>query len=94
MLKPLEDRVLIRQLKATEQTPGGIHNPEQARTKPNEGKVVAVGPGRTLDSGEVLKLDLEVNDHVLYGLHTGTMVEMEGEELLIVKFADILAKVS
>ena len=90
-IKPLGDRILIKPLKAEEKTKGGIILPDTAKEKPQEGKVIAVGKGKTLESGKVESLEVKVGDKVLYGKYSGTEIKIEGEEHLIVKEEDVLA---
>lgn len=90
-IKPLGDRILIKPLKAEEKTKGGIILPDTAKEKPQEGKVVAVGKGKTLESGKAEPLEVKVGDKVLYGKYSGTEIKIEGEEHLIVKEEDVLA---
>ena len=90
-IKPLGDRVLIKPLKAEGKTKGGIILPDTAKEKPQEGKVIAVGKGKTLESGKVEPLEVKVGNKVLYGKYSGTEIKIDGEEHLIVKEEDILA---
>lgn len=91
-IKPLEDRVVIKPLEAETKTKGGIVLPDTAKEKPQEGKVVAVGEGKTLESGTVKPLKVKVGDKVLYGKYSGNEITTkEGEELLIMREEDILA---
>ena len=90
-IQPLGDRILIKPLEAEDKTKGGIVLPDTAKEKPQEGKVVAVGKGRTLESGKVEALEVKVDDIVLYGKYSGTEITKEGEEYLFVKEEDILA---
>ncbi|MFC1646017.1 co-chaperone GroES [Candidatus Omnitrophota bacterium] len=90
-IQPLEDRVLIKPLEAEEKTKGGILLPDTAKEKPQEGKVVAVGKGKTLDSGKVEAPEVKVGDVVLYGKYSGTEITKDGEEYLFIKQEDILA---
>ncbi|MBM3251951.1 MAG: co-chaperone GroES [Candidatus Omnitrophica bacterium] len=91
-IKPLGDRVLIKQLEAEEKTKGGIVLPDTAKEKPQEGKVIAVGPGKVLESGKIQTPSVKAGDKVLYGKYSGTEVTTkEGEEYIIVKEDDILA---
>ena len=90
-IKPLGDRILIKPLKAEEKTKGGIILPDTAKEKPQEGKVIAVGKGKTLESGKVEPLEVKVGNKVLYGKYSGTEIKIDGEEHLIVKEEDILA---
>ncbi|MEX0704628.1 MAG: co-chaperone GroES [Planctomycetales bacterium] len=92
-LKPLDDRVVVRALEAEEKTAGGIVLPDTAKEKPQRGKVVAVGPGRLLESGERCAVSVAVGDEVLFGKYGGTDIEVNGEEVKILRESDILAKV-
>ncbi len=92
-LNPLDDRVVIEPLAAEEVTAGGIVLPDSAKEKPQRGKVVAVGPGRLLDSGERCAIAVTKGDEVLYGKYGGTDIEVEGTEYKILRESDILAKV-
>jgi chaperonin GroES len=89
-IRPLHDRVLVKPLEAEQKTPGGIIIPETAKEKPMEGKVVAVGPGARGEDGKQHPLDVKKGDRVLYGKWSGTEVKVGGEELLIIKEADIM----
>lgn len=93
-LKPLDDRVVVEPMDAEETTAGGIVLPDAAREKPQRGKVVAVGPGRLLDSGERVKVGVGVGDEVLFGKYGGTEIEVEGRDVKILRESDILAKVA
>ncbi|WP_349258094.1 co-chaperone GroES [Vitreimonas sp.] len=88
--RPLHDRVLVKRVKEEEKTRGGIIIPETAQEKPQEGEVVAVGPGTRDEDGEYIKLDVKVGDRILFGKWSGTEVKVDGEELLIMKESDIL----
>ena len=88
--RPLHDRVLVKRVKEEEKTRGGIIIPETAQEKPQEGEVVAVGPGARDEDGEYIKLDVSVGDRILFGKWSGTEVKVDGEELLIMKESDIL----
>jgi len=91
-IKPLEDRVVIKPLEAETKTKGGIVLPDTAKEKPQEGKVVAVGEGKTLESGTIKPLKVKVGDKVLYGKYSGNEITTkDGEELLIMREEDILA---
>jgi chaperonin GroES len=92
-LKPLDDRVVIQPMDAEETTAGGIVLPDAAQEKPQRGKVVAVGPGRLLDSGERCAVAVVIGDQVLFGKYGGTDIEVEGEEVKILRESDILAKI-
>ena len=91
MLQPLNDRVLVRPLEAEEKSAGGIILPETAQEKPREGKVIAVGPGRLLDSGERQEMSISVDDIVVYTEYGGTEVKVDDEEYLLVEEHSILA---
>ena len=91
-IQPLGDRIVVKPLEAVEKTKGGIVLPDTAKEKPQEGKVVAVGKGKTLDSGKVEAPEVKVGDKILYGKYSGTEITTrEGEELLIMREEDILA---
>ena len=91
-IQPLADRIVVKALEAQEVTKGGIVLPDTAKEKPQEGKIVAVGKGKILDSGEVRKPEVKVGDRVLYGKYSGTEITTkDGEELLIMKEEDIFA---
>lgn len=92
-IKPLDDRVVVRPGEAEETTAGGIVLPDAAKEKPQRGTVVAVGPGRLLDSGERSSIGVEVGDEILFGKYGGTDIEVDGEEVKILRESDILAKV-
>ena len=88
--RPLHDRVVVRRLEAEEKTSGGIIIPDTAKEKPQEGEVVAVGPGARDDSGKLVEPSVRAGDRILFGKWSGTEVKLEGEELLIMKESDIL----
>jgi chaperonin GroES len=90
-VKPLSDRVVIEPLEAEDKTKGGIYLPETAKEKPQMGKVVAAGPGKFADSGQLVKLEVKVGDTVLYGKYSGTDITLEDKDYLIVRESDILA---
>ncbi|MCM2374585.1 co-chaperone GroES [Aporhodopirellula aestuarii] len=92
-LRPLDDRVIVRPNEAEETTAGGIVLPDSAREKPQRGTVVAVGPGKLLDSGNRGELSVAVGDVVIYGKYGGSEVEVDGEEMKILRESDILAKI-
>jgi len=92
-LNPLDDRVVVQPVEAEEVTAGGIVLPDSAKEKPQRGKVVAVGPGRLLESGERCAIAVAKGDEVLYGKYGGTDIEVEGTEYKILRESDILAKV-
>src|ERR1051326_7676092 len=89
-LRPLQDRVLIRRVEPEAKTPGGIFIPDTAREKPVEGEVVAVGPGIRDEHGKLHPLDVAAGDRVLFGKWSGTEVKLDGEELMIMKEADLM----
>ena len=91
-VEPLDDRVVVKPLEAEEKTAGGIVLPDTAQEKPQRGEVIAVGPGRLLDSGERATVDVAIGDVILYGKYSGTDVKISGEERLILRESDILAK--
>lgn len=93
-IRPLEDRVVIQQIEAEEKTAGGIVLPDTAKEKPQRGRVLAVGPGKLLDSGSRAEIDLKVGDEVLFGKYSGTDIKVDGEEIKILRESDILAKVT
>ncbi|MGK2285337.1 co-chaperone GroES [Pedomonas sp. V897] len=88
--KPLHDRVVVRRVDQDERTAGGIIIPDTAKEKPQQGEVIAVGPGARNEAGELIPLDVQVGDMVLFGKWSGTEVKIDGEELLIMKESDIL----
>lgn len=92
-MKPLGDRIIVERLEAEEVTAGGIVLPETAKEKPKEGKVVAVGPGKVLDSGERSKMQLKKGDRVLFASWAGDEVKVDAEEHLLMKEEDVLAVV-
>ena len=89
-LKPLDDRVVIKQLDAEEKTPGGIILPETAKEKPQIGTIVAAGPGKVLDNGKVGKMSLKKKDKVIYAKYMGNDVEIDGEKYVILRESDVL----
>ncbi len=93
-LRPLDDRVVVEPLEAEEKTSGGILLPDSAKQKPQQGKIVAAGPGKLSEKGERLALAVKVGDTVLYGKYGGSDVEVSGRELKILRESDILAKLS
>ncbi|MCW1432245.1 co-chaperone GroES [Novosphingobium sp. JCM 18896] len=88
--RPLHDRVVVRRIEAEEKTSGGIIIPDTAKEKPQEGEVVAVGPGARDDAGQLVELTLKTGDRVLFGKWSGTEVKIDGEDLLIMKETDVL----
>ncbi|MCE9567487.1 MAG: co-chaperone GroES [Planctomycetes bacterium] len=93
-LKPLDDRIVVEPTEAEEKTAGGILLPDTAKQKPQQGKVVAVGPGKLNDDGNRLPLAVKVGDTVLYGKYSGSDVEVVGKDFKILREGDILAKLA
>src|SRR5687767_3696186 len=91
--RPLHDRVVIRRIEGEEKTKGGIIIPDTAKEKPQEGEVIAVGPGSRDEAGKLLPIDLKAGDRVLFGKWSGTEVKIDGEDLLIMKESDIMGVV-
>ena len=92
--RPLHDRVAVRRIEAEEKTAGGIIIPDTAKEKPQEGEVVAVGPGARDETGKLVELSVKAGDRVLFGKWSGSEVKIDGEELLIMKESDILGIIS
>ena len=92
-IRPLDDRVVIQQIEAEEKTAGGIVLPDTAKEKPQKGRVLAVGPGKLLDSGERATIGVVVGDEVIFGKYSGTEIKVDGEEIKILRETDILAKI-
>ena len=90
-IRPLHDRVIVKRLEEDRTSPGGIVIPDTAAEKPIRGKVIAVGKGKILESGEVRPLDVKVGDKVLFGKYSGTEVKMDGDELVVMREEDIMA---
>ena len=91
-LQPLADRVVVKPIEREEVTKGGIVLPDTAKEKPQEGKVIAVGPGRLSEDGKRMAIDVKVGDIVIYAKYGGTEIKIEDEELVILRESDILAK--
>ena len=91
--RPLHDRVVVKRLEDEEKTKGGIIIPDTAKEKPQEGEVVAVGPGARDESGKIAPLDVKAGDRILFGKWSGTEVKIDGQDLLIMKESDILGVV-
>ena len=89
-MKPLDDRVIVKQCEAETTTAGGIVLPDAAKEKPVQGEVLAVGNGKLLESGDVRPLDVKVGDRVLFGKYSGTEVKVDGEDLLVMREEDIM----
>ena len=92
--RPLHDRVVVQRIDAEAKTKGGIIIPDTAKEKPQEGKIVAVGPGGRDEAGHLIKPDVKVGDRVLFGKWSGTEVKLDGEELLIMKESDIMGVIA
>ncbi len=92
MLKPLSDKVLVKPSKGEEKTKSGILIPDTAKDKPNEGEVVAVGPGRKTEEGKIIAVDVKVGDIIVYAGYSGTKIKLNDDEYLILSESDILAK--
>jgi chaperonin GroES len=93
-VKPLDDRVLVKQTEAEEKTSGGIVLPDTAKEKPQRGKVVAVGPGKLLETGKRCAMTLKKGDEVFYGKYTGTEIKIDGDPYVILRESDVLAVVT
>ncbi len=91
--RPLHDRVVVRRVEAEEKTKGGIIIPDTAKEKPQEGEIIAVGPGGRDESGKLIPIDLKAGDRILFGKWSGTEIKIEGEELLIMKESDVMGVV-
>jgi chaperonin GroES len=90
-VKPLQDRLVVKRLAEEEKTKGGIIIPDAAKEKPQEGRVVAVGPGKVTDSGQRVTPEIKAGDKVLFGKYAGTEIKIDGEEHLILREDDVLA---
>jgi len=90
-VRPLHDRLLVRRIEEKGTAPGGIIIPDTAREKPTEGRVLAAGNGRMLDNGTKVALDVKVGDRILFGKYSGTEIEVDGEEVVIVREDEVLA---
>ena len=91
-LQPLADRVVVKPVEREEKTKSGIYIPDTAKERPQEGKVIAVGPGRLSEDGKRIAMDIKVGDTVIYAKYGGTEIKIEDEELVILRESDILAK--
>jgi chaperonin GroES len=91
-LQPLADRILVKPIEKEEMTKSGIYLPDTAKEKPQEGEVLAVGPGKMTDDGKRIAIDLKVGDTVIYAKYGGTEIKIDDEELIILRESDILAK--
>ncbi|MBY5816329.1 co-chaperone GroES [Rhizobium leguminosarum] len=88
--RPLHDRILVRRVDSEEKTKGGIIIPDTAKEKPQEGEVIAVGPGARNDAGQIQELDVKIGDRILFGKWSGTEIKINGEDLLIMKESDVM----
>jgi chaperonin GroES len=93
-IRPLHDRVIVKRLEAESKSAGGIVIPDTAGEKPDQGEVVAVGPGKKNEEGKVLPMDVKVGDRILFGKYSGTTVKVEGTELLVMREEDIMGVVA
>ncbi len=89
-IRPLQDRVIVQRIEEEEKTKGGLIIPDTAKEKPQEGKIIAVGKGKLNEDGKITPLDVKVNDRVLFGKYSGTEINIDGEEHLIMREEDIL----
>ena len=90
-VRPLHDRLLVKRIEETESVKGGIIIPDTAKEKPQEGEVIAVGNGKTLDNGTKVKLDVKAGDRILFGKYSGTDIKIDGEEYMILREDEVLA---
>ncbi|MEP9386768.1 co-chaperone GroES [Mesorhizobium sp. KR9-304] len=88
--RPLHDRILVRRIEADEKTAGGIIIPDTAKEKPQQGEVIAIGPGARDESGKLVELDVKVGDRILFGKWSGTEIKLDSEDLLIMKESDVM----
>jgi len=88
--RPLHDRVVVRRVESEERTSGGIIIPDTAKEKPQEGEIIAVGPGARDEAGKLIPLDVKAGDRILFGKWSGTEVKIDGEDLLIMKESDVM----
>jgi chaperonin GroES len=89
-LRPLSDRIIVKALDAEEKTAGGIVLPDSAKEKPQQGEVIAAGPGKVLDNGKTAEMDVKVGDRVYYGKYSGTEVKLNGQEVVVLRQDDVL----
>ncbi len=92
-LKPISDRIIVKAITAEEKTAGGIVLPDTAKEKPQEGEVLAVGPGKLLDTGKIAAMDLKIGDRVVYSKYGGTEIKLNGEEFVVLRQDDVLGVV-
>jgi chaperonin GroES len=93
-IRPLHDRVIVKRLEEERKSAGGIVIPDNAAEKPDQGEVIAVGPGKKTEDGKILPVDVKVGDRVLFGKYSGTTVKIEGDELLVMREEDIMGVVA
>ncbi len=93
-IKPLQDRVLVKRVEEEEKTAGGIIIPDTAKEKPQQGKILAVGPGKVLEGGTLVKMTVKKGDLVLFGKYAGSEVTLDGEEVIIMREDDILGVIT
>jgi chaperonin GroES len=89
-IRPLQDRVIVKRVEEEEKTKGGIIIPDTAKEKPQEGKIIAVGPGKVTDEGKKIPMEVKVGDRILFGKYSGSEIKIDGEEHLIMREDDIL----
>lgn len=94
VFRPLHDRVVVRRIEAEAKTKGGIIIPDTVKEKPQEGEIVAVGPGARDESGKIVPLDVKAGDRILFGKWSGTEIKLNGEDLLIMKEADVMGVIA
>ncbi len=92
--RPLHDRVLVKRIEAEERSKGGIIIPDTAKEKPQEGEVIAVGPGGRDESGKLIPIDVKVGDRILFGKWSGSEIKLDGQDLLIMKESDVMGVVA
>ena len=89
-IRPLYDRIVVKRIEQQEQLQGGLHIPDSAKEKPQEGEVVAVGKGKRLEDGKVVPLDVQVSDRILFGKYSGSDIKLDGDEFLIMREDEVL----
>ena len=89
-IRPLNDRLVVKRIEETERMQGGLHIPDSAKEKPQEGEVVAVGKGKRLEDGRLVPLDVQVGDRILFGKYSGSEIKLDGQEYLIMREDDVL----
>jgi len=87
--RPLQDRILVERVESEEKTVGGIILPDTAKEKPQQGKIIAVGPGKRDESGKIIAMEVKVGDKILFGKYTGTEIKIDGEEYIIMREEDV-----